>query len=119
MIFTTAYFPTAGLTYSWTPVSSSFYQSLPYTQNFESAWQNMTSVGDVPAANGVLTMPGTGNGSVRASDVTTANSVWSGTSGSLRWEQLKVVEVQDFIRLIMIMQLLQTVYQVKGIWIFI
>lgn len=82
MIFTTAYFPTAGLTYSWTPVSSSFYQSLPYTQNFESAWQNMTSVGDVPAANGVLTMPGTGNGSVRASDVTTANSVWSGTSGS-------------------------------------
>lgn len=82
MPFSTTYKPSAGLTYTWTPVSTSFYQTLPYTQNFESTWQNGTSVQDLPASTGVLTMPGTGNGSVRANDVTAANSVWNGTSGS-------------------------------------
>lgn len=83
MAFSTTYKPTAGQTYSWTPVQSSFFQSLPYTQTFESTWQSMGATQDLPSATGVLTLPGCGNGSVRAHDVTTANSVWSTTSGSI------------------------------------
>ena len=80
--FNTTYLPTSGQTYTWTPVGSSMFQSLPYLQNFESAWTNNFSVGDKPG-NGIITNPTTGNQSVRASDVTTANAVWSGTLGTV------------------------------------
>ena len=79
MRFNNAYLPPNGLTYTYTPVSSSFYQSLPYTQNFES-WQNAHAVKDVPG-NGILASPSTGNGSIRAHNETLANSAWGSNSG--------------------------------------
>ncbi|WNM20216.1 GEVED domain-containing protein [Flavobacterium capsici] len=71
--------PANGLTYTYTPVTSGFYQSLPYTQNFET-WSNFQAVNDVPG-NGVITNPATGNQSPRAHDETVANSAWGSTSG--------------------------------------
>jgi hypothetical protein len=78
--YNSSYLPANGLTYTWSPIPSSFYQSLPYAQTFES-WSNSLSVKDVPAAAGVKTTPATGNLCWRNYNEAIANSLWSGTNG--------------------------------------
>lgn len=81
MRYNSTYLPVSGLTYTWTPVGSSFYRSLPYTQNFES-WSNLFAVKDNPGS-GILTLPATGNASWRNYNETTANSLWSSSFGAV------------------------------------
>jgi hypothetical protein len=79
MRYNSTFLPANGLMYTYTPVTAGFYQSLPYTQNFE-AWQSLQAVNDVPG-NGIISSPATGNQSPRAHNETSANTVWGSTSG--------------------------------------
>jgi len=67
--------PSSGLTYTWQPVTTSFYQTLPYSQNFNT-WSNLFAVRDNPG-NGIIINPACGNVSWRNVGETTANSLWS------------------------------------------
>ena len=77
VLYNSSYLPNTGLTYMWTPMSN--YQSLPYSQNFET-WSNLFSKNDSPSTN-VLTHPTVGNSSWRNYNETVANSLWYNTSG--------------------------------------
>jgi len=80
MRFNNVTLPASGLTFTWSPLTGS-YQTLPYTQNFET-WQNLNAVADVPG-NGIITFPATGNLSVRAQNETLANSLWGSAGGTI------------------------------------
>ena len=80
MRYTNACLPASGQSYLWTPITSSFYQGLPYTQNFDS-WTSASAVNDVPATTGILNSPSTGNASWRNVSESTINSLWNSTSG--------------------------------------
>lgn len=69
------------LTYTWTPVAGSFYQALPYTQNFDS-WVNFQSLKDAPASSGVITWPSSGHLSWRNITESNLNSSWNTTNGN-------------------------------------
>jgi subtilisin-like proprotein convertase family protein len=79
MRYNSTFLPVSGQIYTWTPISSSFYQTLPYTQNFES-WTDLFAKND-KAGNGILSHPSSGNSSWRNYNEAVVNSYWSGTSG--------------------------------------
>ncbi|WP_333810395.1 hypothetical protein [Flavobacterium sp.] len=75
--------PASGTTYTWTPISSSFYQTLTagsYSQNFDS-WSNLQSINDVPG-NGIIVHPSNSALSIRRNSETTANAAWASLSGA-------------------------------------
>lgn len=80
MRYTSTCVPASGQTYAWTPILSAFYQSLPYTQNFD-AWNSYLAVNDVPSTSGINNIPSTGNYSWRNTTESTTNSLWNSTSG--------------------------------------
>ena len=86
MRYNNLYLPANGLTYTWTPVSSSFYQSLPYSQNFDS-WSSSGAVNDLPATTGVINWPASGNRSWRNITDTAANGAWTNLTGQFTGTQ--------------------------------
>jgi Secretion system C-terminal sorting domain/Fibronectin type III domain len=89
MRYNNAYLPTSGLTYTWQLASNSFYQSLPYTQNFDtwSSSSSTTTHNDVPATTGVVNAPSAGHLSWRRLGETAGNAAWASVSGQFTGTQ--------------------------------
>lgn len=82
MRYNNAFLPASGLTFTWT--LNSAYSTLPYTQNFEtSPWGNRNSLQDAASNTSMSTFPQLGNPAWKRQDETTANSLWTSTSGAL------------------------------------
>ena len=79
MRYNSTFLPTSGQVYTWTPIATSFYQSIPYTQNFET-WSDLFAKND-KAGNGILSHPSSGNSSWRNYNESTTNSYWSSPNG--------------------------------------